>query len=88
MLHIQPSFVQSKQLLNKMIELIYINELLTFNGIEYTVANLEATSDINVLAIIENDIYVSVIALVAQETLINGVLQTSAQMIIDTLTTV
>jgi hypothetical protein len=71
-----------------MIELIYINELLTFNGIEYTVANLEATSDINVLAIIENDIYVSVIALVAEETMINGVLQTSAQMIIDTLTTV
>jgi hypothetical protein len=71
-----------------MIELIYINELLTFNGIEYTVANLEATSDINVLAIIQNDIYVSVIALVAEETMINGVLQTSAQMIIDTLTTV
>jgi hypothetical protein len=71
-----------------MIELIYINELLTFNGIEYTVANLEATSDINVLAIIENDIYVSVIALVAEETMINGVLQTSAQMIIETLTTV
>lgn len=70
-----------------MLELIYINELLTFNGIEYTVANLEATSDINVLAIIQNDIYVSVIALVAEETLINGVLQTSAQMIIDTLTT-
>jgi len=71
-----------------MIELIYINELLTFNGIEYTVSNLDATSDINVLAIIQNDIYVSVIALVAEETLINGVLQTSAQMIIDTLTTV
>lgn len=71
-----------------MIELIYINELLTFNGIEYTVSSLEATSEINVLAIIQNDIYVSVIALVADETMINGVLQTSAQMIIDTLTTV
>ena len=71
-----------------MIELIYINELLTFNGIEYTVSSLEATSEINVLAIIQNDIYVSVIALVANETMINGVLQTSAQMIIDTLTTV
>lgn len=71
-----------------MIELIYINELLTFNDIEYTVSNLEATSDINVLAIIQNDIYVSVIALVADETMINGVVQTSAQMIIDTLTTV
>ena len=70
-----------------MIELIYINQLLTFNGIEYTVSNLEATSDINVLAIIQNDVYVSVIALVAEETMINGVIQTSAQMIIDTLTT-
>lgn len=71
-----------------MLELIYINELLTFNDIEYTVSNLEATSDINVLAIIQNDIYVSVIALVADKTMINGVVQTSAQMIIDTLTTV
>jgi hypothetical protein len=71
-----------------MLELIYINELLTFNEIEYTVSNLEATSDINVLAIIQNDIYVSVIALIAEETMINGVVQTSAQMIIDTLTTV
>jgi hypothetical protein len=71
-----------------MIELIYINELLTFNDIEYTVSNLEATSDMNVLAIIQNDIYVSVIALIAEETMINGVVQTSAQMIIDTLTTV
>jgi hypothetical protein len=70
-----------------MIELIYINELLTFNGIEYTISSLETTSDINVLAILQNDIYVSVIALVAEETMINGVLQTSAQMIIDTLTT-
>jgi hypothetical protein len=71
-----------------MLELIYINELLTFNEIEYTVSNLEATSDINVLAIIQNDIYVSVIALIAEEMMINGVVQTSAQMIIDTLTTV
>jgi hypothetical protein len=71
-----------------MIELIYINQLLTFNGNEYTISSLEATSDINVLAIIQNDVYVSVIVLVAEETMINGVLQTSAQMIIDTLTTV
>lgn len=71
-----------------MLELIYINELLTFNGIEYTVSSLEEISHINVLAIIQNDIYVSVIALIAEETIINGVVQTSAQMIIDTLTTV
>jgi hypothetical protein len=71
-----------------MLELIYINELLTFNSIEYTISSLEHTSENVVFAIIQNDIYVSVIALVAEETLINGVLQTSAQMIIDTLTTV
>ena len=71
-----------------MLELIYINELLTFNGIEYTISSLEHTSENVVFAIIQNDIYVSVIALVANETMINGVIQTSAQMIIDTLTTV
>jgi hypothetical protein len=69
-----------------MLELIYINQILTFRDIDYNVVNLEATSDVNVLVTIENDIYLSVIALVANETTINGVLQTSAQMIIDTLT--
>lgn len=69
-----------------MVELIYINGLLTLNGIEYIISNLEATSDMNVLITIQNDIYFSVYALAANETSINGVLQTSAQMIIDTLT--
>ena len=68
-----------------MLELIFINELLTFNGIDYTVSYLEHTSEDVVYATITNDIYVSVICLVANETTINGVLQTSAQMIIDTL---
>jgi hypothetical protein len=69
-----------------MLELIFINELLTFNGIDYTVSNLELSSEEVVYATITNDIYLSVIALVANQTTINGVLQTSAQMIIDTLT--
>jgi hypothetical protein len=69
-----------------MLELIFINELLTFNGIVYTVSNLELSSEDVVSATITNDIYLSVIALVANQTAINGVLQTSAQMIIDTLT--
>ena len=69
-----------------MLELIFINELLTFNGNEYTISNLELTSEFVVYATIQNDVYVSVIALVANQTTINGVLQTSAQMIIDTLT--
>jgi len=69
-----------------MLELIFINELLTFNGIDYTVSNLELSSEEVVYATITNDIYLSIIALVANQTTINGVLQTSAQMIIDTLT--
>ena len=68
-----------------MLELIFIDELLTFDGNEYSVSNLELTSEFVVYATIQNDVYVSVIALVANQTTINGVLQTSAQMIIDTL---
>jgi hypothetical protein len=68
-----------------MLELIYIDGILVFNGIEYTISNLEISSENVVYATIQNDIYLSVIALVANETIINGVLQTSAQMIIDTL---
>jgi hypothetical protein len=69
-----------------MLELIYINQILTFDGREYTISNLEINSDDVVYATITNDIYLSVIALVANQTIINGILQTSAQMIIDTLT--
>ena len=68
-----------------MLELIFIDELLTFDGNQYSVSNLELTSEFVVYATIQNDVYVSVIALVANQTTINGVLQTSAQMIIDTL---
>jgi hypothetical protein len=68
-----------------MLELIYIDGILVFNGIEYTISNLEISSENVVYATIQNDIYLSVIALVANETIINGVLQTSAQMIIDAL---
>ena len=71
-----------------MLELIFINELLTFHYIEYTVSNLELNSEYVVYATIQNEIYYSVIALVANQTIINGILQTSAQMIIDTLTAI
>lgn len=68
-----------------MLELIYSNTLLIFNNEEYNIVLLEATSDTNVYVGIENDVYNYIIVLVANETTINGVLQTSAQMIIDTL---
>ena len=68
-----------------MLELTYINNLLTFDGIDYTIVNLEISTEFVVFATIENQSYFSVIALVANETTINGVLQTSAQQIIDSL---
>lgn len=83
--HIPLLSEQFKLFHNKMLELIYIDGILTFNGIEYIISNLEVSSENIVYATIQNDIYLSVIALVGNETIINGVLQTSAQMIIDTL---
>lgn len=68
-----------------MLELIYTNTLLIFNNEEYNIVLLEATSDTNVYVGVQNDVYNYIIVLVANETSINGVLQTSAQMIIDTL---
>lgn len=68
-----------------MLDLIYKNQLLAFNGLEYNVINMQHSSENVVLITIQNDIYTSVIALVANEVAINGILQTSAQMIIDTL---
>ena len=68
-----------------MLDLIYINNVLIYNGLDYTIGLIEATSDINVYVGIENDNYNYIIVLVANEVSINGVIQTSAQMIIDTL---
>ena len=68
-----------------MLELTYINNILTFNGIEYTIVDLQISTEFVVFATIQNEMYFSVIALVANETTINGVLQTSAQQIIDSL---
>jgi hypothetical protein len=56
------------------------------NGYSYNIVLLEATSDINVFVGIQNDVYDCIIVLVANQTIINGIVQTSAQMIIDTLT--
>lgn len=68
-----------------MLELTYIDNLLTFDGIEYTIVDLRISTEFIVFATIQNEMYFSVIALVANETTINGVLQTSAQQIIDSL---
>jgi hypothetical protein len=68
-----------------MTELSYINKILNFNHINYEVVDIQATSDINVLVTIQNEIYLLTIALIANETTINGVIQTSSDMIVETL---
>lgn len=69
-----------------MVEIVFINNVFTFNSIDYKIVNLDITSESIVIVTIDNDVNYSVIALVAGETIINDVLQTSAQMIYDTLT--
>lgn len=68
-----------------MADLEYINNVLFLNGNSYKITDINKTSDTNVLIGIENDVYVSIILLVANEVNINDVLQTSADMIIETL---
>jgi hypothetical protein len=68
-----------------MLELTYIDNILTFEGVEYTIVDLRISTEFVVFVTIQNEMYFSVIALVANETTINEVLQKSAQQIIDSL---
>lgn len=69
-----------------MVELIYINVILEFKEDFFKVLSADAVDDMMVHIHIYNEIYNEIIGLSANETTINGVIQTSAQMIIDTLT--
>lgn len=66
-------------------EIIFIDKILKIDNINYEVIDIDSTSEINVLVTIQNNIYLSIIALVANETSINGVIQTSSEMIVETL---
>lgn len=68
-----------------MVELFYENQILQYKGDFYTIVSLEIIDDNLVHVHIMNQIYNSIIALVANDTTINDVIQTSAQMIYDTL---
>jgi len=69
-----------------MINLIYNNPLLTLDGNNYEISSIDLISDEIAYLNLFNDKYNFTYGVVANETTINGVLQTSAQMIIDTLT--
>jgi hypothetical protein len=57
-----------------------------YRGIEYMVLSAEISSDIVVLVQVYNTEYNPTIALVANETIINDVLQTSVEMLYKTIT--
>jgi hypothetical protein len=59
---------------------------IVYRGIEYTVASAEIGSDIVVLVQVYNENLNPTIALVANETIINDVLQTSVEMLYKTIT--
>ena len=65
-------------------DITIINGLLTYRGQEY---NYNYNSDIDTLVFIRlyDDIHDGLVTVVANEVSINGIVQTSAQMIIDTL---
>ena len=66
--------------------LLYTQGILNFKGINYELLDVNYQPEMSVLAILNNEQYSFTIALVANETIINEVLQTSSEMIVDTLT--
>jgi hypothetical protein len=69
-----------------MIELIFANSLLSWNGNLFQVVDSYADGEINANLNLVNEDNNFWVLFLANETTINGVLQTSAQMIINTLT--
>ena len=66
-------------------KLIYLDNKLEYRGFWYSVGQGSVIDSLCILNIYEGEFNFD-IGLLANETTINGVLQTSAQMIIDTLT--
>jgi hypothetical protein len=68
-----------------MTDLLYDSPILTLEGVNYEISSIDLISDEIAYLNLYSDKYNFTYAVVANETTINGVLQTSAQMIIDTL---
>lgn len=69
-----------------MIELIFTNSILNWNGNLFQVVDCYTDGDINANLKLMNEDNNFWVLFLANETRINGVIQNSAQMIIDTLT--
>lgn len=68
-----------------MFEFIYKKPMATIQGVEYEIYFFEISAPNSVTIRLKNDEYDWGTSLVVNETTINGVLQTSADMIIETL---
>jgi hypothetical protein len=68
-----------------MINLTYIEGIVTLEGIDYELLSCNNHDQLGVNLHLSNDVYNTYYTIIANEVTINGVLQTSAQMIIDTL---
>ena len=69
-----------------MIYITYLNSVFTLDGSYYSITSLEKCSESGVFVGLYNEVNDFVYRLNSDTTTINEVLQTSAQMIIDTLT--
>jgi len=69
-----------------MIYITYSNSVFALDGSYYSITSLEKCSEYGIFVGLYNEVNDFVYRLNADTTTINGVLQTSAQMIIDTLT--
>lgn len=68
-----------------MIILNYTDNILNLDSIGYTIESMEKQADTLVALNLVNDVYNFQYVVAANEVTINGIVQTSAQMIIDTL---
>jgi len=68
-----------------MIEFILENDIIILSEVAYSFDSVELIDENQVNIHLFNDQYNSIYALVSNDVTINGVLQTSGQMIIDTL---
>jgi hypothetical protein len=66
-------------------QVLFNNGIINYRGYDYTISFLEMNGNEMVYVNLVNDPYTFTVVLVANETTINGILQTSAQMIFDTL---
>lgn len=68
-----------------MIDIIFENNTVVLEGIVYNFKDVEILDDVSTSVNLFNDIYNTIYVFIANDVTINGVLQTSGQMIFNTL---